>query len=156
MNNVHFSSQTDRWFTPIWLYKLLDEEFSFDFDPALKSKVNWENNGLTVDWGKRTFCNPPYSDIDRWVAKAYREHSKGKTVVLLIPSRTDTRWWHDYCMKASEIRFIKGRITFEGAKAGAPFPSCLVVFGPSNGPTKFSSMLQKSPANVGDELEILL
>ena len=155
MNDVHFSSQTDRWFTPRWLYDNLDAEFHFDFDPALKTKVNWATDGLSVDWGKATFCNPPYSDIDRWVTKAYREHLKEKTVVLLIPSRTDTRWWHDYIMRAAEVRFIKGRITFEGAKAGAPFPSCIVVFDLRRGPTKFTSLLQKAPTNQGD-MEILL
>ena len=81
--------------------------------------------------GGATFCNPPYSEISVWVQKAVNEAKKGKTVVLLIPSRTDTKWWHEYIMKAQEIRFIKGRLKFGGSKNSAPFPSAVVVFNPS-------------------------
>lgn len=59
---------------------------------------------------------------------AYEEWKKGKTVVMLIPSSTDTKWWHDYCMKANEIRFIKGRLKFGGAEYNAPFPGAIVIF----------------------------
>ena len=149
MNTVHFSNQTDRWFTPEWLYRKLDEEFHFDYDPALKDKINWQNDGLNTKWGKSTFCNPPYSDLARWIAKGYRECQAGNLVVFLIPCRTDTVAWHEYIMKASEIRFIRGRITFEGAKQGAPFPSCIVVFNPQHkGNTVFKSMDQGKSANL--------
>jgi site-specific DNA-methyltransferase (adenine-specific) len=78
-----------------------------------------------------TYCNPPYGrQIGAWIKKAYDESKKGKTVVMLLPCRTDTRWWHEYVMKAKEIRFIKGRLKFGGAKTNAPFPSCVVVFKP--------------------------
>jgi phage N-6-adenine-methyltransferase len=122
---VHFSSQTDEWRTPTAVYDGLNAEFDFDFDPC---PLGGDVDGLSIEWGKRNFVNPPYSDISRWIAKGYAEWQAGKTVVFLIPSRTDTRWWHDYVMNATEIRFIKGRLRFGDAKAGAPFPSCVVVF----------------------------
>ena len=133
MDSVLVSHQTDSWFTPKPLLEMLEKEFGpFDPDPALKTKkIDWTTDGLAVDWGKRVFTNPPYSDLERWCAKAYREFEKGCLVILLIPSRTDTNAWHSYVMKAQEIRLIKGRIVFEGAKAGAPFPSCVVIFDPS-------------------------
>lgn len=152
MDSVHFSSQTDRWFTPEWLYRKLDNEFHFDYDPALKDKINWTNDGLNTKWGNRTFCNPPYSDLARWISKAYREFKFGKLVVLLIPSRTDTHAWHDYVMKASEIWFIRGRITFEGAKQGAPFPSCIVIFNPEHkGQQVFKTMEQQGSNGYMEE-----
>ena len=94
--------------------------------------MGWENDGLSISWGARNFCNPPYSDIARWVTKAHREALSGKLVVLLIPSRTDTRWWHDFIMLADEIRFIKGRLKFDDHKNSAPFPSAVVVFNGGN------------------------
>jgi site-specific DNA-methyltransferase (adenine-specific) len=70
--------------------------------------------------------NPPYGrDIKNWVKKAYESDA---TVVCLLPSRTDTSWWHDYCMKSDDIRFIRGRLKFGGSKNSAPFPSVVVVF----------------------------
>lgn len=78
--------------------------------------------------GRRVFCNPPYSNISEWVEKAYRESQQDHTlVVLLIPARTDTRYFHDYIYQRSEIRFIKGRLKFSG-KGSAPFPSMIVIF----------------------------
>ena len=80
--------------------------------------------------GERVFCNPPYSQIAKWVAKAYYEGCKDNTLVaLLIPARTDTKYFHNYILHRSEIRFIKGRIQFDGeTKDNAPFPSMLVIF----------------------------
>jgi site-specific DNA-methyltransferase (adenine-specific) len=83
---------------------------------------------LQIEWGSVNFVNSPYSQISKWCQKAYEEHQKGKIVIMLIPSRTDTRYWHDFIMKAQEIRFIKGRLKFGNAKQNAPFPSCIVVF----------------------------
>ena len=76
------------------------------------------------------FCNPPYGrDIGRWVQKAYEEgHKENTVVVMLIPARTDTKYFHDYIMHRAEVRFVKGRLKFGGAAAGAPFPSMLVIF----------------------------
>ena len=79
--------------------------------------------------GYKVFCNPPYSQISKWVQKAYEEsHKDGTIVVLLIPARTDTRYFHDYILHRSEIRFIRGRIKFSDAKHNAPFPSMIVIF----------------------------
>ena len=121
---VHFSSITDNWATPKDVYDELNKEFNFDFDPC---PIGGEN-GLDVQWVGRTYVNPPYSQLKAWCKKAYEESLKGKLVVMLIPSRTDTIAWHEYVMKAKEIRFIKGRLKFGGSKNSAPFPSCVVVF----------------------------
>ena len=124
MNKVLFSSISDEWKTPESLYNKLNQEFHFDFDPCPLGGVK----GLEIEWGKCNFVNPPYSDIKNWCKKCYEESLKGKTVVLLIPSRTDTFYWHEYCMKAKEIRFVRGRLKFGDSKNSAPFPSCIVIF----------------------------
>lgn len=130
MTSIHFSSQRLDWQTPDAVIKELQEEFGQKyFDPCPHSPLQ---NGLFMDWLKGkfwNFVNPPYGrEIPKWCKKAYEESLKGCLVVMLIPSRTDTRWWHNYIMKADEIRFIKGRLKFKGAKNSAPFPSCIVVF----------------------------
>ena len=127
-NRILFKSERQDWGTPKGLYRKLNKEFDFDFDPCPDGDPRLLPDGLDIEWGQSNFCNPPYNQIRNWVEKGYKEHKKGKTVVFLIPSRTCTKWWHDYIMKANEIRFIKGRLKFEGAKYNAPFPSCIVVF----------------------------
>ena len=124
--NVHFMSQRLDWQTPKAVYDTLDKEFHFDFDPC---PHNPTFNGLTCEWGKSNFVNPPYGrQITDWIVKGCAQYLQGKTVVFLIPSRTDTRWWHQYIMvHATEIRFIKGRLKFDGSKNSAPFPSAIVV-----------------------------
>jgi len=123
--NVHFMSQKLDWQTPDAVYDALDGEFHFDFDPC---PVNPAFDGLSIEWGRRNFVNPPYGrELPKWIKKGYEEVQKGKIVVFLIPSRTDTKWWHDYIMKADEIRFIKGRLKFKGAVNSAPFPSAIVA-----------------------------
>ena len=133
---VHYSSATNEWHTPDALFKHLDDEFNFTLDPCsngLNAKCakffTEADDGLSKDWHNDVvFMNPPYGRaIGKWIEKAYLESLKGGTVVCLIPSRTDTRYWHDYCMKATEIRLIKGRVKFSG-KDPAPFPSAIVVF----------------------------
>jgi site-specific DNA-methyltransferase (adenine-specific) len=127
--SVHFMSQSVDWATPEWLYLKLDSEFHFDFDPCPLHGADSGVDGLAVEWGQSTFCNPPYGRvIGNWTAKAKAEAAKGKTVVMLIPSRTDTKWWHDDIMQATEIRFVKGRLKFGGVKNPAPFPSAVIVF----------------------------
>lgn len=126
-NKVLFKSTHDNWGTPIDVLQELDQEFNFNFDPCPLNE-NPTFDGLSLEWGTSTFVNPPYSKIKALCKKAYEESQKGKTIVMLIPSRTDTRYWHDYIMKAKEIRFIKGRLKFGGSKNSAPFPSCIVVF----------------------------
>ena len=120
------TSLSPHWATPKWLYDELNKEFNFNDDPCpLYSK----GGGLNRSWNERVYLNPPYGrEIEKWIRKAYNESLQGKLVVMLLPSRTDTRWWHDYCMKADEIRFIKGRLKFGDSKNSAPFPSCIVIF----------------------------
>ncbi|TXH52328.1 MAG: adenine methyltransferase [Desulfurellales bacterium] len=127
MKKIPMTSLRQTWRTPKAFYQALDSEFCFDFDPC---PPNPTFDGLSVEWGVSTYVNPPFKGIEKWVAKGLAEAQKGKTVVFLIPSRTDTRYWHDYCMKASEIRFIKGRLHYDDSKNPAPFPSCVVVFRP--------------------------
>lgn len=114
------------WKTPKAFYEKLNEEFHFDFDPC---PPNPTFDGLAIDWGGRSFVNPPYGrELKKWIRKGFEEWKKGKLVVFLIPSRTDTSFWHDYIMQADEIRFIRGRLKFDDCKNSAPFPSCVVVF----------------------------
>lgn len=134
-----FSSNDMTWETPQWLFDKLDKEFHFTFDvcaSANNTKCNkyWnvEQDALKHNWAANKevyWMNPPYGrEVGVWIEKAYNESLKGATVVCLIPSRTDTKYWHDYCMKASEIRFIKGRLKFGDSKNSAPFPSAIVIF----------------------------
>jgi hypothetical protein len=125
MKSVHFMSEKQNWKTPKAFYQALDSEFGFDFDPC---PPNPDFDGLSVDWGKCNFVNPPYNEIEKWVRKSYGEWLTGKTIVMLIPSRTDTKWWHEYVMRATQIRFIKGRLRFDEHANSAPFPSAVVVF----------------------------
>jgi hypothetical protein len=126
VNRGLFSSLRTDWKTPKALYRVLDAEFGFDFDPCPDKPTI---NGLESDWGNVNFVNPPYGkEITKWIQKGYGESLKGKTVVFLLPSRTDTAWWHDFVMKAHEIRFIRGRLRFDDQKNSAPFPSVIAVF----------------------------
>jgi len=126
--NGLMTSTTPNWATPKWLYEELNKEFSFDFDPCPLS-LNPVIDGLSIDWGKRNYINPPYGrTIGKWTRKAYKESIQGKLCVMLLPARTDTKWWHEDVMKAKEIRFIKGRLKFNDQKNPAPFPSCVVIF----------------------------
>lgn len=152
---VHFSSETNEWATPQALFNALDREFNFTLDPCsdginakCQKYFTIEDDGLAQDWFNDTvFMNPPYGrEIPKWIQKAYEESRKGATVVCLIPSRTDTRYWHEYIMKADEVRFIKGRIKFGGSNQSAPFPSCIVVFKP-NGTDTYPSMTAMNAIN---------
>ena len=130
MTNISplLKSGTQHWATPRAVYDALDAEFHFNDDPC--PYQNEMEDGLARAWGDRTFVNPPYGrEIGKWVRQGYNESRRGKLVVMLIPSRTDTQWWHDYVMKATEIRFLRGRLKFGEATTGAPFPSAVVIFG---------------------------
>jgi len=135
--SVHYSSNSNEWSTPQEFYDRLNEEFKFNLDPCsdgvnakCERYFTEKEDGLTQDWSDSiVFMNPPYGRaIKDWIRKAFEESEKGATVVALIPSRTDTRYWHDYVMKAKEIRLIKGRIKFGDGYNSAPFPSAVVVF----------------------------
>lgn len=123
LSRVVFSHQSVHWHTPKDVYEKLNSEFDFDFDPC---PLHSSFDGLAMSWrGKRVFCNPPYDNIKSFLTKA-RESDLS---VFLIPARTDTRWFHEIVLPhAVEIRFIKGRLKFGGAKNSAPFPSMVVIF----------------------------
>ena len=126
ISKVLYSSKTPHWATPECVYRELNNEFHFNDDGcALYEK----RDGLEREWGTRTFVNPPYGRlIGRWIRKAYAESKRGKLVVMLLPARTDTKWWHEYAMKADEIRFCRGRLHFDNSKYSAPFPSAIIIF----------------------------
>jgi len=134
-----FTSATDDWETPADFFSMLDTEFHFTLDvcaSASNSKCprffSTDDNGLSQSWSGVCWMNPPYGrEIGEWVRKAYEESQRGATVVCLIPARTDTAYWHDYVMRSSEVRLVRGRLHF-GGKAdkghNAPFPCAVVVF----------------------------
>lgn len=123
---------------PPEFFEELNEEFHFTLDPCSTDEnhkcskyFTEKENGLLQDWkGNRVFCNPPYGrEIGKWVEKCYREGCKDDTLVcLLIPARTDTKYFHDFIINRTEIRFIPGRLKFGDGKNSAPFPSMLVIF----------------------------
>ena len=125
------TSLSCEWATPQWLFDELNEEFCFTIDVCAtienaKCDKFYYRNSLEKKWNGRCWLNPPYGrEIGLWIKKAYESKA---LVVALLPSRTDTKWWHDYVMKAKEIRFIKGRLKFGNSKNFAPFPSCIVIF----------------------------
>jgi len=138
INRGLLSSETGEWETPQHVFDALDAEFGFTLDPcASESNAKCErfytrdDNGLAQSWeGEVVFVNPPYGrQIGRWAEKAYLSaRGTRATVVMLVPSRTDTKWWHRWIMQANEIRLIRGRLRFGGARKSAPFPSAIVVF----------------------------
>ena len=137
-NELMFSSKTDLWSTPNDFFDKLNDEFHFTLDPCSTHEnakcykhFTKEGNGLLQDWSNEVvFCNPPYGrQIKDWVKKSYEESQKDNTtVVMLIPARTDTIYFHEYIYHKAEIRFIKGRLKFGNAKNSAPFPSMVVIF----------------------------
>ena len=138
MNEVMYSSKSELWGTPQYFFDELNKEFGFDLDPcALPSNAKCdrfftpEEDGLAQNWGgAKVFCNPPYGkDISKWVRKSYEESKKPNTlVVMLLPARTDTAYFHDYIYHKAEIRFVRGRLHFNESKNSAPFPSMVVIF----------------------------
>ena len=136
MNDVLFSSKSVIWETPQDLFDKLNAEFHFDLDVcALPENAKCEkyytpeDDGLSQPWDGVCWCNPPYGrTIGKWVQKAYETFAGGGTVVMLLPARTDTKWFHEYIYNKAEIRFIKGRLKFGNSKNAAPFPSMIVVF----------------------------
>lgn len=130
------SSNTDEWATPQDLFDALDATFHFTLDPCATPEnakcakfYTKEQDGLKQDWGGEViWCNPPYGrEIGKWIQKC-AEH-RG-VAVMLIPARTDTRWWHSYIDKNPDahVYFIKGRLKFGDGKNPAPFPSAIVVY----------------------------
>lgn len=135
INQGLFTSNTDLWATPQDFFNDLNDEFQFELDVcALPENAKCdkyftpEMDGLKQEWTGVCWMNPPYGrEIGKWVKKAYESSLNGATVVCLLPARTDTKWWHDYCMRG-EMRFIRGRLKFGGSKWNAPFPNAVVIF----------------------------
>jgi phage N-6-adenine-methyltransferase len=136
-----WSSKSDDWSTPQWLFDKLDSIYKFTLDPAASHEnhkcdqyYTKEDDGLTKSWkDERVFVNPPYgrNDSYKWVQKAYNEYcgSMYSTIIMLLPARTDTRWFHQYCaIHPAEIIFIRGRLKFGDSKNSAPFPSMICIF----------------------------
>lgn len=154
MNKVHFSSISNEWETPKDLFIKYDNIYHFQLDAAAtkentlcKNYYTIENDSLVQNWSqyKSIWLNPPYGrQIGKFIKKAYEESLKNCTVVCLIPARTDTSYFHDYCLKYGKIEFLRGRLKFinrllpsynenDNFKISpAPFPSCIVIFGEIN------------------------
>lgn len=139
VNRAVLKSHSCEWATPQKLFDELDKEFKFTLDVAA-TKFNAKcarffdqnSNGLAQKWAPaRCWMNPPYGlNLKHWMKKAWKESvDEGALVVCLVPSRTDTSWWHNYALEADEIRFLQGRIRFDGGNGGqATFPSCIIIF----------------------------
>lgn len=137
MNRVVLSSDRMDWATPRAFFTAMHDEFAFDIDVCASPEnaclpTYWteQDDALSKSWnGMSCWMNPPFGHgIGKWVKKAYTEATNGARVVCLLPSRTDTSWWHDYVRNAKEIRFIRGRMRFSGHAVNAPFPCAVVVF----------------------------
>ena len=113
------------WETPKDFLDKLKAEFGDLFDPC---PHNPTFDGLTIDWGVVSYCNPPYNDIANWIKKGYIEFQKGKTIIFLLPVRTDTRWFHNFILGKAEIRYLRGRLKFGDCGRSAPFPNMLVIY----------------------------
>jgi phage N-6-adenine-methyltransferase len=137
-----FVSTKQDWTTPDELFESVSSEFDFTLDAAADS-INTRcskfftvaDDGLKQDWGEHcVWLNPPYGEsggkLSDWIKKAAHAAAKGATVVMLIPARTNTSWFHDICLRYGEVRFIRGRPKFGGAKHGLPQPLCFVIFRP--------------------------
>ena len=146
-----WSRASDEWSTPDDLYAALDDEFHFTLDAAATADnaksptfLDRDRDALVAPWSlipthrstlPSVWMNPPYSRVRRFMAKAAEEARRGCTVVCLVPSRTDTKWWHESVWDlvshqprpGVEIRFLRGRLKFGDGKGSAPFPSAVVV-----------------------------
>lgn len=138
---VMFSSKTDMWSTPQDFFDKLNDEFHFTLDVCAtpwnakcERYYTPDDDGLSQPWNGVVWCNPPYGrDICKWIlAGQVASKCRKSTVVMLLPARTDTRWFHDYIYQKDrvEVRFIRGRLKFGKSKNSAPFPSMVVVFRP--------------------------
>lgn len=134
--STKFATGRQDWATPDSLFAPLDAEFGFTCDVCAEAHnakcaafFDPETDGLAQRWSGICWMNPPFGTQGKWVRKAHMESLRGATVVCLLPARTNTNWWHDYCLKG-EIRFIRGRPIFEGAQHGLPQPLAIVIFRP--------------------------
>jgi phage N-6-adenine-methyltransferase len=133
---VNLRHKSIEWETPPDLFEKLDHEFGFTLDVCATPEnakcetfFTKEQDALQQNWTGVVWCNPPYGlALRQWIQKAYASSRCGATVVCLLPNRSDTRWWHEYILPYAEIRFVRGRLKFNGVGSSAPFPSVLAVF----------------------------
>lgn len=130
-----FSSVKQDWITPDEIYNPLNDEFHFTLDVCASQDntrcerfFSEQDDGLAQEWRGVCWMNPPFKNKAKWIKKAYQSSIEGATVVCLIPARTNTNWFHDYCLKYGEVRFVRGRPKFKGAKHGLPQPLAIVIF----------------------------
>lgn len=143
MNNLHYSSNSDEWSTPQFIFDRYNTIYQFEYDVCAnelntkcKNFYSVNENGLLKNWIGNCWCNPPYSDVKNWIKKAYFESVENNVrTVMLIPARTDTIAWHTYIFNKAnvQIEFLRGRLKFSNSKNSAPFPSAIIIF---NGETK--------------------
>jgi phage N-6-adenine-methyltransferase len=140
MNSVLFSSATDEWSTPQVFFNRLNRRYNFTLDSCATPEnakcpifFTREQDGLKQDWGiNRVFCNPPYGrEIGKWARKCFEASQAGALVVLFVPARTDTRWFHDWVHGKADVKFVCGRLRFGEAETSAPFPSMLAIYSPN-------------------------
>lgn len=137
INSSMFSSATDEWATPQQFFDKLNSIYKFEIDVCATSDnakcekyFTRDEDGLQQEWTGSCWMNPPYGRaIKHWIKKACDAGLSGHRVVCLLPARTDTAWFHDFCLPHGKIEFIRGRLKFGGAKTSAPFPSMIVIFG---------------------------
>lgn len=137
MDKVLFSHKSCEWETPKDLFEGLNKQYDFNLDVCATKEnakcacfFDKKDDGLIKEWKrKRIWCNPPYgNEISKWVKKAYDSRFDNEIIVMLLPARTDTRWFHEYIYNKAEVVFLKGRLKFGNSKNSAPFPSMIVVF----------------------------
>lgn len=133
-NNQRFASNNQVYETPDEIFLPLKDEFGFTLDVCANQEnakcerfFDEETNGLNQVWNGVCWMNPPFKDVKHWIKKAFESSLDGTTVVCLVCAKTNTNWFHDYCLKG-EVRFIKGRPKFKGMQHGLPFPLAIVVF----------------------------
>jgi len=135
-----YSSASSEWSTPAGFFAKLNRRYQFTLDACATAEnakcplfYTRGQNGLQQDWGThRVFCNPPYGRaMGAWARKSFEASQRGALVVLLVPARTDTKWFHDWVQGKAEVSFLRGRLRFGNADASAPFPSMLAVYSPN-------------------------
>lgn len=152
MNKALFATNRQDWGTPKTFFDLLDQEFHFTIDICASEDnakcpryFTIEDDSLSFTWpaNETIYCNPPYGrEVGKWLEKGWEARGNGSTVVFLLPARTDTKWFHEW-VSLGEVRFLQGRIIFEGAAAGAPFPSLLLIFRPKKTQQLQASLMEK-------------
>lgn len=134
----------DNWETPQHFYDLWGAKYKCNLDVAASSEntkcvdyFDIERNGLLCDWDGRVWCNPPYSNLKAWTARAYRQRNNCEIIICLLPAKTDTQWFHSFVYRKAALFFIKGRIAFElnhtvGGCGRTPFPSMIAIYRPDS------------------------